>query len=505
MLRRIHITIALFLLIRISAFSQYTPADIIRVTVNPYDQMTTIYFTGTDHPDVSFYYVMQVVNEADGEFIPSSYTPHISDIDHVYEVTLDIPEVTQTSVGFFIRPHQDEDHPLTDFPSPYKDSTIHLSVDYDWCLNRAYLSWNDYNRWNSVNPTYRIFRDVNGIPEELLETTKGVNEFTVENLQAQNEYVFYVYARLSPLYTDMIVTSNGVSLDTLQTVYPEYIHADYGTVGEGNHPELQFSLGSESDVETFAILRSTNPTSPYDTLEYINSPDQVIRYTDTEADASQRPWYYKLALINSCDIAVSQSENIAGTIHLQGQLTGTTVNLNWTEYHNWGLGVADYQLERTFEGSDPEILTVSGLSHSDNPGNYNNQGYSSRVCYRVIARELPGDPHALDAATSISNEFCINLPMNLSFPFNAFTPEGLGNNTFGPYMEFLPSYYNFKIFNRNGTLVFHSEDPYNTPRWDGRLRNSSLAPEGVYRYILQYEDEFGQRSVLQGNVTLVRS
>ena len=77
-----------------------------------------------------------------------------------------------------------------------------------------------------------------------------------------------------------------------------------------------------------------------------------------------------------------------------------------------------------------------------------------------------------------------------------------GFASFGPTMEFLPSKFDFKIYNRTGTVVFHSDDP-NHPRWDGQLPGGGYAPEGVYRYQLKYEDESGRTSYLNGNVTVV--
>ncbi|MBA7555540.1 hypothetical protein ES705_48209 [subsurface metagenome] len=70
-------------------------------------------------------------------------------------------------------------------------------------------------------------------------------------------------------------------------------------------------------------------------------------------------------------------------------------------------------------------------------------------------------------------------------------------------MDFIPDYFNFKIYNRWGNLVFHSTDPYN-PRWDGSFNGGEFVPQGLFRYQLEYKNENGEKRVIHGIVTVVR-
>ncbi|MBN1950949.1 MAG: gliding motility-associated C-terminal domain-containing protein [Bacteroidales bacterium] len=485
---------------------QYTPAEITRLTVDPETSLTTVYFTGTDHPDVTFYYVMQLVNEADGVAILSSYTADVGDMNHLYETTIDIPEVSEGPVGLYIRPYQDASTPLTSVTSAVRDSTMFLEGTFDWCRNSLDLSWNGYNRWENAIEYFLLMVKVdNETPEIVAELSEETTQYRVENVFPGHEYLFYILAKHIDPDPDLRITSNGLVLDTLTAVYPDYIHADFGTVDNDNHPLLQFVTYPEILLPEYSLARATEPEGEYTTVASLDVTGSVIRYTDTQADASSQAYYYKLIARNKCGEPILTSENIAGTIYLSGSQNGTTILLDWTAYVEWPAGVSGYLLERSLGGEAFEVADRSGsLSFTDDLSKEGSQGYGGTVCYRITAEENPGDPHASQPANSVSNLQCFTLPMGVVFSFDAFTPQGTDNITFGPDMQFVPQAYDFKIFNRNGNVVFHSDDPVNNPRWDGRLPSGIIAPQGVYRYSLMYTDGNGKQNVLQGRVTLIQ-
>ena len=93
---------------------------------------------------------------------------------------------------------------------------------------------------------------------------------------------------------------------------------------------------------------------------------------------------------------------------------------------------------------------------------------------------------------------------------NAFTPNDDGtNDTFFPVgrnLEF-GSNYDFRIYNRWGTLIWMSKTPYQG--WDGRVTEMSpsggkIAQVDVYVWRLVVVDPFtGQEHELVGTVTLM--
>ena len=84
-------------------------------------------------------------------------------------------------------------------------------------------------------------------------------------------------------------------------LYPELFMANYGTVVRAITLSLNFPVNSLGiRTEHFALLRSADPQGIFDTITYLSPVNDQIIYTDTDADASARPYYYKLLAINYC-------------------------------------------------------------------------------------------------------------------------------------------------------------------------------------------------------------
>ena len=87
---------------------------------------------------------------------------------------------------------------------------------------------------------------------------------------------------------------------------------------------------------------------------------------------------------------------------------------------------------------------------------------------------------------------------------NSFTPNGDGINdlfyTSGEGVD--PDNFEMFLYNRMGNLIFKSTTPYDY--WDGRTMDGSLAPSGVYVYLIITHDMEGNPKKYQGTVTLIR-
>jgi hypothetical protein len=483
----------------------YTLPEIIRVLVDPVTNNVHVYYTGTDHPDVTHYKISQWVLSGNpfpsGVPIESSRTNHTGAAD--YHWTDYIEEVVSEPVGFTIGAYNSIDEPINQSYPP--DSTIYLEADYDSCSASVSLRWNDYNAWRGNILEYEINgSNTDGSFIVLTRVNEGTNQLVITGLQAYNQYLFFIIARENRLFSDAYVTSNGVRFSTPHAYYPEFIHADFGTVDEGNRPYMNFSVDSLSELLKYRVYRSENETGPFAVIDSVTPVGDRIEYTDETVDASVRPYYYSLSAVNFCNAEITASENIAGTVFLSVQRTGTTVNLTWTPYYEWPAGVSTYGVERRLsEGTFEPLGQTNSTTFTDNSiFNLSGQDVQSEVCYRITAHEAPGDQHSPESASSVSNSVCIRLPMNVRFEYDAIVPGLDGFSEFGPTMDFLPRYYNFKIFNRTGTRVFESTDP-NNPAWDGRYENGDLAQEGVYRFQLEYDNENGERMILNGKVSVV--
>ena len=85
---------------------------------------------------------------------------------------------------------------------------------------------------------------------------------------------------------------------------------------------------------------------------------------------------------------------------------------------------------------------------------------------------------------------------------NAFTPNNDGTNDEFKILNFTDEkLVEFKVFNRWGTVVYHSNDPKRG--WDGTFKGKTQ-PTGVYGYVIRIAYNDGFVETYKGTVTLLR-
>jgi gliding motility-associated-like protein len=98
------------------------------------------------------------------------------------------------------------------------------------------------------------------------------------------------------------------------------------------------------------------------------------------------------------------------------------------------------------------------------------------------------------------------LPDFLVYVPNSFTPDGDGlNDGFKPiYDGFVPTLYEFSVWNRWGEAIFFTNDPEEA--WTGNVRDGTLfTPDGVYNWVLKIRAHHDVTiHLLEGHVTVVR-
>ena len=107
-----------------------------------------------------------------------------------------------------------------------------------------------------------------------------------------------------------------------------------------------------------------------------------------------------------------------------------------------------------------------------------------------------------DGCTSVSDQVFLRMTSccNVFVP-NVFSPNDDGaNDYFKTFSNCEFPVYNFRVFNRWGGEVFHSNEQ--SRGWDGRYLGEE-GQQGVYVWILEYNDGL-EDQVLAGDVTLVR-
>ena len=93
-------------------------------------------------------------------------------------------------------------------------------------------------------------------------------------------------------------------------------------------------------------------------------------------------------------------------------------------------------------------------------------------------------------------------PCDVFIP-SAFTPNNDGlNDNFRPITKCAAKNYQFKIFNRYGSMIFTTTEL--NRGWNGKYKNSDQAT-GVFVWILQYRNPNNNHlTIKQGTVTLIR-
>ncbi len=125
--------------------------------------------------------------------------------------------------------------------------------------------------------------------------------------------------------------------------------------------------------------------------------------------------------------------------------------------------------------------------------------YADVGLYQVILKAT----NSLGCADTLGMKIKI-VPLAFSIP-NAFRPasEIQVNRAFQPTIVALDKRnYKFRVFNRMGAVIFNTSD-YETG-WNGVLTNNQPADQGVYVWIIEYDDIQGYHHLQKGNVMLVR-
>ena len=114
------------------------------------------------------------------------------------------------------------------------------------------------------------------------------------------------------------------------------------------HPEM---------VAQFDIYRSTDNSN----FHYVKSvPSVQTDYMDYDVDVQNEHYYYKILVVNTCEIGEDLS-GVTSTIILKGEMDeARQVHLNWTPYTGWENGVEYYILEKKDENGHWQLLHQVG-------------------------------------------------------------------------------------------------------------------------------------------------
>lgn len=517
----------------VNSFSQDVtpppPTTIRSVDVNPANNNITITWNPSTAVDAAKYRIYKVINGyntlIDSVNVPTTTYTH----NFVPPGGIDSSHANPNfwSETFMVTATDGVNESLLSLPH----KTIFLERIFYPCYGQILLNWSAYVGWDVLE--YQIFASLDGGSYQLIGTVDGnTNTYKHRHVEADVTYVYYIKAIM--LNGNYNSRSNAVSVYTDMPTPPDFINANYATVLQENIIRLEFLVDTYADEVSYKILRNKeNSLVEFDTIVTKYPADvqagMIITYDDVIN--TDEVHYYKLAMINTCQVPFDLESNICSNILVSAKPNINLVNdITWSNYQEWLGGVSHYEVHRVIGKDDVRIAVIpyGDSTYSDdmkdffqnplysinfsgndyNPNNSSPNEYieqpivNGQVCYYIKGIEDDNNPYGVTGRSS-SNVFCMDLNPIVWIP-NAFTPNSDGNNDFFmPFVTYVGwSNYQMRIFNRFGAVMFETTNP--RTGWDGRNLKGEAVPPGNYVYLIKVTSSDGKTSEYQGPVTLLK-
>lgn len=370
-------------------------------------------------------------------------------------------------------------------------STVWLSAVNDECTGKITVTWTPYlnQQHPAVSQTIQI-RSATGttVTEEVLPAVATRFEFT--GYMPATEYCFHVIAGDAG---GPLSSSNRSCVTTGSEVAPSWVNLDaIAVVSSGL--AVTGSFDQATDMADYILLRYNLSASGWEQAAIAAGTTGRVDFTAPGADTSVVS-LYRISALNSCGLESTQS-GPARNMVLAANISGTLIGLRWNRPVPGGTEIFSVWRD-TGQGLKEVASALSDTVWSEDYSVFASEVTASEVLYRVtaVAAAAPaGTPvHISSAAITKATE-------NVFIP-NAFTPGRGGENaTFGPEFPFMPQDYDFRIYSRNGALIFRTTD--HGERWDGTF-NGSPMPAGVYLWRLSLVTPSGRSEIRNGTVTIL--
>ena len=367
-------------------------------------------------------------------------------------------------------------------------NNIVLKYVSEACTRKMSLAWNQYKNMRNGLGGYTVFIQENGSSFRVLGTTNANTtsfEYTVPELVTSVN--FYVQAFNQP--KTIISNSNTVS-ELFQSNVQKYVYIESASVLDDNlSVEIEAVIDSSFSRKEFDLFRGTNGSTPVFYRKVNPNGIENFLISDASAEPSKNTYTYYLISTEGC--ASNTSTTIKTSI---AQPDKNTALLSWTPYEGWN--VQHYEIERKLSNLNWVSIGTNAttLNFTDDVSIYKDS--PERIFYRVIAHSPSGEKAASSVSEFIKEGY-LKLP-------NAFIPnanQSSLNSRFKPLcFSMLEEGYSFRVYNRHGECVFHTNRP--DEGWDGKFRGK-LCPVGGYVYLIECIFRNGKTETLSGTFLLV--
>jgi gliding motility-associated-like protein len=380
---------------------------------------------------------------------------------------------------------------------------VHITIHFDTCKKAVDLNWTRHvtsSKWYNFNDTlsikhYNVWKKTNAGSFTKIYTTSDTT-FTDENVNYNDSLKYYIEAVRA---SDTLIKSlsNRVSIYTRMPYDPDFINPDI-IKSDNNKINLQYTIAENSELTRYKLLRSQEYDGLYDTIHTFNTNENILSYTDNKTSPSKNIYHYYVASINQCNQLTTKSDT-ANNLRLQIEKSNQTALLNWNEFSLRAQNLA-YEVNRK-NGTNPyeNLTTVYSTNYTDSELNFfSGRDSSGKFCYYTVANTQINEGQS---SKSISNQSCIYIKPKVFIP-NAFTPNGDGKNeTFRPFLSFLPQDYRLIIYNRRGNKVFETTSPKKP--WRGRFRGQHKVKAGTYIFYLEAQNPKQETIQKRGEINVL--
>jgi gliding motility-associated-like protein len=284
------------------------------------------------------------------------------------------------------------------------------------------------------------------------------------------------------------------------TELPDSIVITQATVVENAYVKVNYLLFPANLIKSLQLLRADKKEGPYSVVNTLTStgfllPDFYIY--DSTALVNKQSYYYQLAYVDDCSQLSFYSADTVRTIYCKCSEIDGGSKIEWNGWEEFDYGISEYTLKRK-TGIVNQIITTTSPSEFSYIDNLIGVSLDEEVCYTVTANENPGNLLITGASTT-SNTCCLMRNPIVIAP-NAFRPYG-ENSIFKPWSaNMAEANYSMSIYNKWGTEIFHTNSK--DFGWDGTV-NGSMAPLGIYFYIIRYDSLTGESFEKKGNLVLL--
>jgi len=368
-------------------------------------------------------------------------------------------------------------------------STIYLVAVNDSCNNRIILQWNQCINERHPVTRYSVLCSINGAVAQPLDTIENLS-FTLPGYVTDTRYCFYINA----LNNEGIVSSSNMQcIKTGSEKAPEWV--DIASL-KAYSPviEVEGSFDTGGDITSFILERKKNGIDNWAQTATGMGHSGFITLSDPAPDTTGIA-LYRIAAINKCGNHITVSSAVRNIV-LSANRSDNYVFLKWNNPLP-GRNSTFSILRSTGSGYNEIASGITDTIYTDDYSAYAYNIDGTRVTYRIKSTGSTTHSGTTEVLSS-------SMDIDVSEYFrvgNAFTPNGDGlNDIFFPVLAFTPSYYDFSIYNRLGTLLFHSGVP--GAGWDGRYKGKLMSP-GTYLWSVKIKTLSGLTEKRNGTVAIL--